>query len=113
LIEKYSYVKYSQTEIKGDKIENVFPILNDEVLVCTQSGRIHYLEKTDDKYTQKIKCHVSLGLENIRAIQLTERTIDMKGPFDFVIRNDDGIYFGTLELKDGSMTFTRDQQGVP
>jgi hypothetical protein len=80
--------------------------------VCTQSGFIYYIEKPI-KNTQKVKQQVSLGLKDIRVIQLTKRTVDMKGPFDFMICTDDGIKFGSLELKDGNFTFTIDQQGVP
>jgi hypothetical protein len=73
-----------------ENIVNVFPILNEEVLVCTQSGYIHYLEKPI-KITQKVKQQVSLGLKDIRVIQMTKRTVDMKSPYDFVICTDQGI----------------------
>jgi hypothetical protein len=73
-----------------DNIVNVFPILNEEVLVCTQSGFIHYFEKPI-KITQKVKQQVSLGLKDIRVIQMTKRTVDMNIAYDFVICTDEGI----------------------
>jgi hypothetical protein len=53
LIEKDSYRKYSQTEIYRDNIVNIFPIKNEEVLICTQSGFIYYLDKPKE-FTQKV-----------------------------------------------------------
>jgi hypothetical protein len=73
-----------------ENIVNVFPILNEEVLICIQSGYIHYIEKPI-KITQKVKQQVSLGLKDIRVIQMTKRTVDMKSPYDFVICTDQGI----------------------
>ena len=45
LIDANHYREYCQTEILRDNIIKVFPIKNEELLVCTQSGTIHYLER--------------------------------------------------------------------
>ena len=91
LTDKDSDGKYSQTDFKGDIIVNAFPIQNQEVLVCTQSGFIHYLERPIN-FNQKVIQKVSLGgLKDIRIIQMTKRTVDVKSPFNFVICTDQGI----------------------